>query len=495
MEQYCYSTLVRPYIYSMAARDDLELAGRTIEDFTLGQFLANGSFCEVVEVTDRVTGKRYAMKMVAKKRSPVDQACVMEAHCLRRLAASPFVISLLFESDGPAQWRAVLEFCEGGELWAQIQNCGCCAEGEFAWYGSQMVHALAAVHDAGIVHRDVKCENFLIAADRSLKIIDFGTARDTQHSEVKTMVLGPQYEHHVGTPNFMAPEVVRGKANDQRSDMWSLGCSLFQLLTGAPPFSGCIPFLILQKTEANMLTLPASGVADAERDLMRTLLQTNPEDRLGATNTRAILEHSLFSGSPARPSPSPAEDPPLVQGLRRVGRAVAGEAAAALAADEKAEAAKSGEAGMMFLGGGTGHPATAGAQEPGAEMSSLLKELPGILGIGSDASPSDRVGEAALLRAVNEAASSAADAPREFAEKLADAAAGLSDVAVAGRLRLFSEMSARLLAEAKETPDFGGGDNSDEDEDEDEDEARSSEEEIKVEEAEGTVKRCCPSLR
>merc|ERR1712096_337765 len=109
-----------------------------------------------------------------------------------------------------------LEMCEGGELWEQIQKSGCVEDGAAAWYSSQMVEALAGVHDAGVVHRDVKCENFLLVDQRSrrLKLIDFGTARDLEHPDVQTMVLGPQYLHHVGTPNFMAPEAIHNKGND-----------------------------------------------------------------------------------------------------------------------------------------------------------------------------------------------------------------------------------------------------------------------------------------
>lgn len=71
------------------------------------------------------------------------------------------------------------------------------------------------------------------------------------------MLLGPQYEHHVGTPNFMAPEAIEGKANDQRSDLWSLGAALLQLLLGAPPFNAPTQFLILTKAQRGHFWLPS----------------------------------------------------------------------------------------------------------------------------------------------------------------------------------------------------------------------------------------------
>merc|ERR1719480_153516 len=143
----------------------------------------------------------------------------MEAHCLRRLERSQFVARLFWDFDSPGRWIGILELCFG-ELWNLIRHRGSLLPAETSWYASQMVEALAACHAAGIVHRDVKCENFLVGEEGRVKLIDFGTARDTLHPEVPVMMMGPQYEHHVETPNFMSPEAVVGKANDKRSDLW-----------------------------------------------------------------------------------------------------------------------------------------------------------------------------------------------------------------------------------------------------------------------------------
>lgn len=215
---------------------------RSYEDFSLGDYLGTGSFCEVSKCVDKVSGKEYAMKQVSKGRPGIDEACAMEAHCLRRLDRSSQVIKLFWDFDTSYQWVGILELCGGGELWTKIRHCGCRSQDESVWYASKMVEALATVHAARIIHRDIKCENFLLTRELEVKLIDFGTARDMSHPEVKPMLIGPQYEHHVGTPNFMSPEAVHGKANDRRSDLWSLGCSIYQLIVGAPPFNAATPF-------------------------------------------------------------------------------------------------------------------------------------------------------------------------------------------------------------------------------------------------------------
>jgi len=395
---------------------------RSLEDFSRGDLLGNGSFCDVLRCTERRSGSSYAMKVVPKRKSPHDQAIAVEEHCLKRLAASPSVVNLICSFDSPLEWIGVLEFCEGGELWAHIKDCGCCLEGEAPWYAAQMVEALAAVHDAGIVHRDVKCENYLLTAEQRLKIIDFGTARDDRHPEVQPMLLGPQYEHHVGTPNFMAPEAIHGKANDQRSDLWSLGCAVYQLVLGAPPFNASTPFLVMDKAQKGNLWMPALGFEDDLRDLVRKLVCAEPGARLGAAGgrTRAVLEHPFLARRPDGQPP----DTPLAAGLRRCARAGAAEAASAEAAD----AARQEDGGYFTLGGPPAPPQS----EPGVETAKLLQELPAVLDGQGCADPAGQ----ALLTAVREAAAGATSAPAEFAAQLARAVEAVEALPASARALL-----------------------------------------------------------
>eukprot|EP00438_Fugacium_kawagutii_P012864 Skav209914 [mRNA] locus=scaffold1253:110625:111914:- [translate_table: standard] len=374
----------------------------------------------------------------------------MEAHCLRRLqssGSSQWVVRLFYEIISPAEWVGILELCSC-ELWEKIKHCGCLSQGELAWYAPQMVEALAAVHSLGIVHRDIKCENYLVTADHALKLIDFGTARDTQHPEVPTMMLGPQYEHHVGTPNFMSPEAIDGKVNDRKSDLWSLGCALYQLLLGVAPFNAATPFLILTKAQAGSIWLPSTGVEGLEGgvDLVNQLLRKDPEDRLGSGNTRDILNHGPLS---MKPDHFPM-DTPLLEVLRQLSRAMVAEVDAKVAADEAAA-----EAAQWEDAPGAIAPVVAASPgpKPGDATQKLLNQL-------KEHECNTEFIESSECAKLKEAIQRAVE--RDSASWMLGIADALeeTDSFAAKTLRRFQELSQQRLKESQETFDFGGSEDS-----------------------------------
>jgi len=291
---------------------------RSKEDYELGNFLGDGSFCYVVQCREKATGKQLAQKVAQLKQPGSLEACVMEAHCLRRLADSPHVPTLHSVFESPVQWLFVMDLCEGGDLWELVRRTGCIDFEDQVWYVSQMLAAVAAVHEIGIVHRDLKCENFMLASleTKQVRLIDFGTAIDTRHPEVTRM---PPSDHHVGTPNFMAPEAINDNENDFRSDYWSLGCSFYQLLIGAPPFAGPGPFFTLTRAQKRDLWLPSIGLHASAKSLVNELVQVDPAERLGSKGgIPSILQHSFFVVSPtAAPTTNPQCDV-----LRSIGQAI-----------------------------------------------------------------------------------------------------------------------------------------------------------------------------
>jgi serine/threonine protein kinase len=136
----------------------------------------------------------------------------------------------------------VTEFVEGGTL-RQRLDAGRLALHEAIQIGSQVAGALAAAHAGGIVHRDVKPDNVMIRPDGYVKVLDFGLAKLLTIDEPVAVGVGAHTTPGMvmGTPRYMSPEQARGAAADPRSDVWSFGVMLYEMIAGCPPFVGATP--------------------------------------------------------------------------------------------------------------------------------------------------------------------------------------------------------------------------------------------------------------
>ncbi|WP_153033548.1 protein kinase [Amycolatopsis sp. YIM 10] len=168
---------------------------------------------------------------------------------------------------------------------------------EVAAIGAQLAAALAAAHDAGIVHRDIKPDNVLITDDGTAKITDFGISRAEGEAAVTaTGVLA-------GTPAYLAPEVARGREADKRSDVYSLGATLYAVLEGSPPFG-------VEENAIAMLHKVAGGtVTPPERageltGALLWLLHADPAARPSMTAAREALAAAAEGRAMAPPSPT-----------------------------------------------------------------------------------------------------------------------------------------------------------------------------------------------
>lgn len=275
---------------------------KRLDDYEQGRIIGEGSFCRVSEVRDKGTDIVYAEKLVKKRKDPTDDAIKMEVHCLWRLQFAPFIVRLVAMCEDDKQWIGILEHCSQGELWKQIDHSGCLDGQLIRWYVGQIALGLSEVHSAGIVHRDLKAENVLVDKFGHIRLIDFGTARDWKHPEVSPMRLSPDKEslHRVGTPAFMAPEAINGVANDRLSDIWSLGCTTYQILLGAPPFLSSATFFTWKKAREANFHFPSVGMSREAQDLIRDLCKISPSQRLGSSHPGGLVEalktHKFFAG-------------------------------------------------------------------------------------------------------------------------------------------------------------------------------------------------------
>ena len=200
---------------------------------------------------------------------------------------SDFVIKLRATFKDSRNLYFLLELAPGGDLLTILNSFGVLRKDQAQFYIACMIKALEHCHSRGVVYRDLKAENLLVDAHGYLKLADFGVAKKLPpKSGMTTYSL-------VGTPQFMAPEVILGKGYGLSCDLWSLGCCLYEFVMGDLPFLATdSQFELFQKIlRFNSLDLKWSPEVDLDtRNLICGLLEPDPHRRLGGSVGLGIRE-------------------------------------------------------------------------------------------------------------------------------------------------------------------------------------------------------------
>jgi len=245
--------------------------------YGLGSVIGRGGMARVHRGEDRVLGRTVAVKILA---SPYDRderfvaRFRREARAAARLAHPNIVAVFDTGSDGHTHY-IVMEYVEGRTLHDAILLEAPMAPRRVAEIADAMAAALAAAHQAGIVHRDVKPANVMLTPEGKVKMMDFGLARAV---DAETLT---RTGFILGTASYVSPEQAQGGSTDARSDLYSLGCVLYEMLAGRPPFVGDSPVAALYQ-HVNEPALPPSMFhpvpADLEAVVLRCLAK-DPDDR------------------------------------------------------------------------------------------------------------------------------------------------------------------------------------------------------------------------
>ena len=226
--------------------------------FVIGQLLGHcritakigeGGMGVVYRAYDEVLHRDVAVKVV-KKDSGIDssgrQNLLQEARASSSLG-HPNICTIYEVGEIDGDLYIVMELVEGKSLHTMTASGGLAPESVLR-YGIQIASALARAHDRGIIHRDLKTTNVVVAADGTVKVLDFGLAKRVGGGllDAPTMSFSTvQGASSVsGTLPYMAPEILRGDATDSRSDLWGLGVVLYELASGNVPFEGRTGFEI-----------------------------------------------------------------------------------------------------------------------------------------------------------------------------------------------------------------------------------------------------------
>ncbi|PNY08494.1 serine/threonine-protein kinase CBK1-like protein [Trifolium pratense] len=304
------------------------------DDFEPLTMIGKGAFGEVRICREKTTGHVYAMKKL-KKSEMVRRGQVEHVKAERNLLAevdSNYIVKLYCSFQDQDYLYLIMEYLPGGDMMTLLMRKDILSEYEAKFYVGETVLAIESIHKHNYVHRDIKPDNLLLDRNGHMKLSDFGLCKplDCSNLQEKDFSTGisrsgvlqsngqpvapkrtqqEQLQHWqknrrmlaystVGTPDYIAPEVLLKKGYGLECDWWSLGAIMYEMLVGYPPFYSDEPMLTCRKIVnwRNYLKFPEEAKLSVEaKDLISRLL-CNVEQRIGTKGADEIKAHPWFKG-------------------------------------------------------------------------------------------------------------------------------------------------------------------------------------------------------
>ncbi|KAG5075680.1 hypothetical protein JHK84_056911 [Glycine max] len=304
------------------------------DDFEPLTMIGKGAFGEVRVCREKATGHVYAMKKL-KKSEMLRRGQVEHVKAERNLLAevdSNCIVKLYYSFQDEEYLYLIMEYLPGGDMMTLLMRKDILTENEARFYVGETVLAIESIHKHNYIHRDIKPDNLLLDRNGHMKLSDFGLCKplDCSNLQEKDFSIGSnrsgalqsdgrpvapkrsqqeQLQHWqknrrmlaystVGTPDYIAPEVLLKKGYGMECDWWSLGAIMYEMLVGYPPFYSDEPMLTCRKIVnwRNYLKFPEEVKISAEaKDLISRLL-CNVDQRLGTKGADEIKAHPWFKG-------------------------------------------------------------------------------------------------------------------------------------------------------------------------------------------------------
>ncbi|KAL7423239.1 Protein kinase of the Mitotic Exit Network [Cryptotrichosporon argae] len=261
-----------------------------LSNYQLGDLLGRGASGSVFRALNFLTGETVAIKSISlQSLGPSLLPDIMsEIDLLKNLNHPNIVKYKGFARDRDSLF-IVLEYCENGSLQSIVKKFGKFPESLVAVYVSQVLEGLVYLHEQGVIHRDIKGANILTNKDGSVKLADFGvSSRAAAPVSLGGAKGGDNDNEVVGSPYWMAPEVIEQSGATTASDIWSVGCVVVELLEGKPPYGDLAPMQALWRIVQDESMRIPEGASPIVKDFLYHCFQKDPNLRVSA---KKLLRH------------------------------------------------------------------------------------------------------------------------------------------------------------------------------------------------------------
>ncbi|XP_045707378.1 protein kinase C iota type [Phyllostomus hastatus] len=272
-----------------------------LQDFDLLRVIGRGSYAKVLLVRLKKTDRIYAMKVVKKELVNDDEDIdwvQTEKHVFEQASNHPFLVGLHSCFQTESRLFFVIEYVNGGDLMFHMQRQRKLPEEHARFYSAEISLALNYLHERGIIYRDLKLDNVLLDSEGHIKLTDYGMCKEGLRP-------GDTTSTFCGTPNYIAPEILRGEDYGFSVDWWALGVLMFEMMAGRSPFdivgSSDNPDqntedYLFQVILEKQIRIPRSLSVKAA-SVLKNFLNKDPKERLGChpqTGFADIQGHPFF---------------------------------------------------------------------------------------------------------------------------------------------------------------------------------------------------------
>jgi serine/threonine-protein kinase len=270
---------------------DLLEPGLMLDAFRIEAAVARSGMASIYRATDTRDNRQVALKI---PHPDMEADPILFDRFLREAAIGEKLdhpkVMRVFPDEKRSRVYMVMEWCEG-RLLRQILDEGMIEQQRAIRITCGVLEALDYIHSKGVVHRDLKPENIMVDEQDNIKLIDFGIAGDAAARRLTYA----NFTAAIGTPNYISPEQVKGKRGDGRTDIYSMGIILYEMVTGKLPFVGPTPMAAMNERLLNHPIPPAianSAVSPQLQEVIYRAIERNPENRYAhAREFQWDLEH------------------------------------------------------------------------------------------------------------------------------------------------------------------------------------------------------------